>query len=135
MQKCTLLAFGFSIALLVCLQNDSVGQQSYRRSSYRPCGPENLPTALKRFFRQGAGGGDFRSACQRHDDCYDLYGSRRADCDRRFYQGMLDSCSSARNPALCRFHASRMYRIADTFGEKWYREGQIYGQQMLLNQR
>jgi hypothetical protein len=70
------------------------------------------------FVPQGFAGVDFRSACQRHDDCY-AAGCDRKMCDDRFLNDMLGACQCSPLPCLCRLRAWQWYiqvRLAGGFG-------------------
>ena len=92
--------------------------------SWRPCGPDTLPPAIKHFVPQGAGGADFRPACQQHDNAYGS-GSccqSRYEVDVEFLNNMLNACACAQNPQLCRQRAWHYYRLVRKHGARqWQR--------------
>ena len=91
-------------------------------SQERPCGSSE--GFLGRLIPQGWKGADFKQACIAHDDCYDTYGTKRANCDNCLLQGMLASCGNSRRPRQCRRVARLMYKSVDKFGEKGFKKWQ-----------
>jgi hypothetical protein len=82
---------------------------------WRPCGPGETYGGNK-LVPQGARGVDFRSACQRHDDCYDTPGVCRKDCDKQLLHDMLALCDEAGNPHGSRLRAYTGYISVRLFG-------------------
>ena len=77
------------------------------------------------------GGADFRSACRRHDACYQTLGAPRTSCDNAFLRDMLDACNSAPSRSSCAFHANVYYQGVRQFGLPAY----VYEQGRALRRR
>ena len=99
---------------------------SFSSKQICPCGP-NWAGPLRLLIPQGAFGARFRTACVNHDNCYDTYGRRRADCDWRFRNDMFRACRSSRWPGGCRFVANFMYSSVRLLGRGGYHRGQAKG--------
>ncbi|MCA9240193.1 MAG: hypothetical protein KDA37_08340 [Planctomycetales bacterium] len=84
-----------AVALLLCAQT-VVASDCY------PCGPENLPPAIKRMIPQEFHGADFRPACRRHDRCYGAPGANKCACDLRFLKDLNSACNCSEHPVACR---------------------------------
>ena len=93
----------------------------------RTCGPDWIPGPLRAVVPQGFMGADFRSACYRHDVCYQTSGMPRAYCDRRLYNEMSAACSRSAWPQGCRFVGGFMYGATRVFGSSGYLSGQRLG--------
>lgn len=99
------------------------------------CGPEfisdHLPKSLVAFMSPALDG-PFRTACERHDACYELREQTQSWCDARMRTEMLDICAAGRSEgsfggAMCRMRAGLYYGMVDnTFGAHAY-EGEAGG--------
>ena len=94
-QKSTLALLALSLVTGCCAH----GQ-------YRPCGPGFLNNIL---VPQGFAGADFRSACDRHDQCYSSGTCSRKECDDRFLSDILASCCCSPHNCLCRLRCWQWY--------------------------
>lgn len=90
----------------------------------RPCGPDAITGPLRFLFYQGCYGADFRSACRRHDACYDTIGSCRACCDREFLKALLAECDHSKFPAHSRFRARLSYWVVSVAGQPAWESAQ-----------
>ncbi len=88
---------------------------------WRPCGPGKTSSG-NRFISQSKSGVDFRSACQKHDECYAAGVGCRKDCDQQFLQNMLDLCEAAGNPPGSRRRAKISYLGVRLFGASSFGE-------------
>ncbi len=111
----SLQAIVFGAALvLVGTPSTSVADQA------NPCGPDNMPPALRQLIPQEYHGANFRPACSRHDRCY-VSGPSRRQCDQRFKRDLLKACECSDRPIRCRIVARTMYRATAMFGRSYYR--------------
>lgn len=82
----------------------------------RPCGPDCIKGPLRYLFFQGCAGADFRSACVRHDACYDTIGSSQAQCDLNFLNQLLAEAGKSKFPGHARFRAHLSYWAVSVAG-------------------
>ena len=92
------------------------------------CGGENTSTLVPDVW----GDADFRSACRRHDRCYDRCGMTRKACDDRFRRDLERACKRAyweggksRKKSLCLVAAEEYHFLTSSFGKSAYDTAQI----------
>ena len=97
-------------------------QSTVTSTQRRPCGTNK--GIVSKLIPQRWKGADFRSACARHDNCYDTFGVKQANCDDRFREDLLASCEHSRRPRQCRRVSELMYKAVDQFGQKAFEQAQ-----------
>ena len=103
--------------LCVCCSSSSMADDY-------PCGPDGMPTFMKRLVPQTAFGADFRPACRHHDRCYSACGADRKQCDKQLKADMHCACENSKHPLLCRMAANHRYRMTRLFGGSAFRKSQ-----------
>ena len=87
------------------------------------CGGENTSTLVPDTW----GDADFRSACRRHDQCYERCGVTRKQCDDRFRRDLERACKQAyweqdkvKKKDFCMLAAKEYHFLTSTFGISAY---------------
>ena len=124
----------FVIAILCCgfleiTMSQCDAQITDNSTQEHPCGTDDR--FLTRFVPQGWKGADFKKACIKHDDCYEIYGVKRASCDESFRKDLLKSCEHSRRPQQCQRVSRVMYWVVDKIGQESFDKGQRFARKRL----